>query len=37
MRLTRGVLLLAAALSCAPAAGAQELWPGAEYDPRSRR
>ena len=34
MRLRRGVLLLAAAMACAPAARAQELWPGAEYDPK---
>ena len=34
MRLTRGVLLLAAAMACAQAAGAQELWPGARYDPK---
>ena len=34
MRLTRGVLLLAAAMACTPAAGAQELWPGAKYDPK---
>ena len=34
MRLRRGVLLLAAAMACAPAARAQELWPGAKYDPK---
>ena len=33
MRLTRGVLLLAVAMACSPAAGAQELSPGAKYDP----
>ena len=33
MRVTRGALLLMAALSWGSAAGAQELWPGATYDP----
>ena len=34
MRLTRGAMLLAVALTWTPAARAQELWPGATYDPR---